>query len=104
MFFEALWKITKREVAYVYKKLVSALYVLNIVAQAIVTLLIPAGLMFLVGLFFVSSCGAPAWLYAVLIPIGVIAGFISMIRFVISASEGVERLEKQGRKNNNEKK
>lgn len=81
-----------------YKKLVSALYMLNIIIQSIVTLLIPAGLMFLLSWLFVSKCSAPAWLYAVLIPIGVIAGFISMVKFVISAAEGVERLEKQSKK------
>ena len=82
----------------VYKKLVSALYLLNIVAQSIVTLLIPAALMFLLSWILTSKLSAPTWLYAVLIPIGVISGFISMIRFVIRAAEGVERLENQKKK------
>ena len=81
-----------------YKKFVGALYMLNIVIQSVVTLLIPAGLMFLLSWLLVSKCSAPTWLYAVLIPIGVITGFISMIKFVISAAEGVERLEKQSKK------
>ena len=81
-----------------YKKLVSALYLLNIVAQSIVTLLIPAALMFLLSWILTSKLSAPTWLYAVLIPIGVISGFISMIRFVIRAAEGVERLENQKKK------
>ena len=82
----------------VYKRLVSVLYMLNIVAQSIFTLLIPAGLMFLLSWLLVSKCSAPTWLYAVLIPIGVISGFVSMIKFVIRAGEGVERLEKQKKK------
>ena len=81
-----------------YKKLVSALYMMNIVAQSIVTLLIPAGLMYLLSWLLVSKCSAPAWLYAVLVPIGVISGFVSMIKFVIRAGEGVERLEKQSKR------
>ena len=81
-----------------YKKLVSALYMMNIVAQSIVTLLIPAGLMFLLSWLLVSKCSAPTWLYAVLIPIGVISGFVSMIKFVIRAGESVERLEKQNKR------
>lgn len=81
-----------------YKKLVSALYMINIIAQGIVTLLIPAGLMFLLSWLLVSRCSAPTWLYAVLVPIGIISGFISMIKFVIRAAEGVERLEKQRKK------
>ena len=81
-----------------YKKLVSALYMINIIAQGIVTLLIPAGLMFLLSWLLVSRCSAPTWLYAALVPIGIISGFISMIKFVIRAAEGVERLEKQRKK------
>ena len=81
-----------------YKKLVSALYMMNIVAQSIVTLLIPAGLMFLLSWLLVSKCSMPTWLYAVLIPIGVISGFVSMIKFVIRAGESVERLEKQNKR------
>ena len=81
-----------------YKKLVSALYLVNIVAQSIVTLLIPAGIMFLISWLLVSKCSAPTWIYAVLITVGVISGFISMIRFVIRAAEGVERLESQKKK------
>ena len=81
-----------------YKKLVSALYMMNIVAQSIVTLLIPAGLMFLLSWLLVSKCFMPTWLYAVLIPIGVISGFVSMIKFVIRAGESVERLEKQNKR------
>ena len=81
-----------------YKKLVSALYMMNIVAQSIVTLMIPAGLMFLLSWLLVSKCSMPTWLYAVLIPIGVISGFVSMIKFVIRAGESVERLEKQNKR------
>lgn len=78
-----------------YKRFVSALYVMNIIAQAIFTLLIPAALMLAVAWLFVEKCGAPGWLYAVLVTLGIISGFVSMIRFVIRASEGLERLEKQ---------
>ena len=82
----------------VYKKLVGALYMLNILMQGIFTLLTPAGLMFLISWLLVSRAGAPTWLYAVLIPLGAIVGFVSMIKFVIRAAEGVERLNSQ-RKN-----
>ncbi len=82
-----------------YGKLVSALYALNIIIQAILTLLTPTALMFGLAWLLVSKCGAPEWLYAVLIPIGVPAGLASMVKFVITAAEGVERLEKE-RENN----
>lgn len=77
-----------------YKRFVGAMYVINIIAQAIVTLLIPAALMLAIAWLFVERCGAPGWLYAVLVTIGMISGFVSMIRFVIRASESLERMEK----------
>ena len=78
-----------------YKRFVGAMYVINIIAQAIVTLLIPAALMLAIAWLFVEKFGAPGWLYAVLITLGMISGFVSMIRFVIRASESLERMEKE---------
>ena len=71
------------------------MYVINIIAQAMFTLLIPAALMLAISWLFVAKCGAPSWLYAVLVTLGIISGFVSMIRFVIRASESLERLEKE---------
>ena len=82
-----------------HKKLFSVLYAINIISQAIFTLLIPAALAFGASWLFVTKLGAPEWLYAVLIPVGVIAGLISMVKFAIAAAEGLERLEKQGKNN-----
>ena len=79
----------------VYKRFVGAMYVMNIIAQAIVTLLIPAAILFAIAWLFVAKCGAPEWLYAVMITLGIMSGFVSMIRFVIRASEGLERMENQ---------
>ena len=78
-----------------YKRFVGAMYVINIIAQAIVTLLIPAAILFAAAWLFVERCGAPEWLYAVMITLGILSGFVSMIRFVIRASEGLERMENQ---------
>ena len=78
-----------------YKRFVGAMYVINIIAQAIVTLLIPAAILFAAAWLFVERCSAPEWLYAVMITLGIISGFVSMIRFVIRASEGLERMENQ---------
>ena len=85
----------------VYKKFVGALYVMNIIAQSIVTLLTPAALMFFFAWLLVEKCSLPRWIYAVFITVGVIAGLISMVKFAISASEGLERLERAGRKKEN---
>ena len=78
-----------------YKNLVGALYVMNIVFQCVLTLVFPAALMFFVSWLFISKLSAPVWLYAILVPIGFVWGLVSMIKFAISASEGLERLEKQ---------
>ena len=78
-----------------YKRFVGAMYVINIIAQAIVTLLIPAAILFAIAWLFVAKCGAPEWLYAVMITLWIMSGFVSMIRFVIRASEGLERMENQ---------
>ena len=76
-------------------KLFSVMYGVNIVAQAIFSLLTPAALMFGIGWLFINKVGAPEWLYAILIPIGILVGLISMVKFVIAAGVNLERLEKQ---------
>lgn len=79
-------------------KLFGFLYAINIISQAIFTLLVPTALTLGLSWLFVSRVGAPSWLYAILIPIGVIAGLVSMVRFVITATANLERLEKQKQK------
>ena len=81
-----------------YKKIVSAAYVINIVFQAAITLVTPAALFFFIAWLFVSKASAPEWLYAIAIVLGVIFGFASMIKFVLSAMKSLERLEKQNEK------
>ena len=78
-----------------YKNLVSALYVMNIVFQAIFTLITPPALLFFINYLCVSKLSFPKWSYAISIPLGFILGIISMIKFALSASEALERLEKQ---------
>ena len=81
-----------------YYELVSSLYVLNIIAQSVFSLLVPIGLAVLLSWILTANADAPGWIYAILVPLGAIIGIISMIKFAISASESLERLEKQ-RKN-----
>jgi hypothetical protein len=81
-----------------YRNFVSALYVLNIIFQAIFTLLTPPLLLFLINYLCVSRLSFPKWTYAISLTLGFILGIISMIKFALSASEALERLEKQ-RKN-----
>ena len=86
-----------------YKRFVSAMYVINIVAQAIFTLITPAALLFFISWLCVSRLGAPEWIYAVAIPLGVISGFISMVKFILAACANLDRLEKQNNKKSGNK-
>ena len=78
-----------------YKKIISAAYALNIIFQAFFTLAMPIGFGALFAYLLVSYASMPEWIYAPSIIIGVLMGFYSMIKFVISAMAGLERLEKQ---------
>ena len=84
-----------------YKKLVSTLYAINIVSQAILTLLIPIGLGALVSYLLTNYAAVGPWIWAVLIPLGAISGIISMIKFVLSAMSALNTLEKQHKETNN---
>ena len=78
-----------------YRKLVGALYVLNIVFQSFFTLLTPVGVCFLISWLLVEYAEVGRWIYAPLLILGVLTGFYSMIKFVLSAMAGLERLEAQ---------
>ena len=78
-----------------YRKFISATYVINTVLQGFFTLLTPIALMVLVGWLATNKLGAPSWFFVPLILIGVVGGFISMIKFILIAMRQLERLEKQ---------
>ncbi len=73
----------------------NAMYALNIIIQSFFNLLTPIGLSILVSWLLVEKAGMDGWIYAVLIILGVAVGFYSMIRFLLSALAGLERLEKE---------
>ncbi len=78
-----------------YNKFFNAMYVFNTVLQAIITLASPVA----VGIFFAwlltERAGVGDWIYVVLIILGVMSGLVSMVRFVLSAMAGIERLENE---------
>ncbi len=78
-----------------YVRFVGALYVLNILWQALFSLAAPIGVMFFISHLLVRYASSPTWIYAPFIVVGALAGLISMIKFVLSAMEGFERLEKE---------
>ena len=76
----------------------SAIYVINIVFQAIFTLLWNIGLALAIGYASVEWLSAPDWIYVPLIIIGVIFGFVSMVRFIIGAMNALDRIESDRKK------
>ena len=86
-----------------YKKLVNALYIFNIISQAIFTLIIPIVFGFGLSWLLTAYLSAPRWIYAIFITLGAVSGFYSMIKFVLSAMAALDRLEKDrsdGKKSN----
>ena len=77
---------------------ISFIYVLNIVAQALFSLVFSVAVFFGIGYLAVTYLGAPSWVYIPLILVGVGVGFVSMVRFILSAMAGLDRLEAQRRK------
>ena len=73
----------------------NAMYALNIILQAFWSLLFPIGAGVLVGWLLTEKCGMGNYVFVILILLGVFAGLISMIRFLLSALAGLERLEKE---------
>ncbi len=74
---------------------VSFLYVLNIIMQALFSLLFTVAVFFGIGYLVVNVLGAPSWAYVPLILLGVGTGLVSMVKFILSAMAGLDRLEQQ---------
>ncbi len=77
------------------KRLMNVMYLINIAVQSFFNLLLPIGLMIFFSWLLTSKLGVGQWIYIVLILLGVVVGFISMIRFILTAMAGLERLENE---------
>lgn len=87
------------------KKIVNAAYILNIVSQAFFNLAFPIGVGVFGSFLLVKYASVGSWIYALLVVLGAVIGFYSMIKFVLSAMAALERLEKeQNEKYSSEKK
>ncbi len=81
-----------------YRKFISAMYLLNIIFQSFFNLAFPIGLAILGSWLLVEKAGAPGWIYAPLVIIGVAIGFVSMVKFILTATRALDRLEREGNK------
>ena len=78
-----------------YKKLVSAMYLFNIVLQSIFNLLFPIGICFFACWLLVNKLGCPEFLYVIFILLGTFSGLVMMVKFIISATRALDAIEKQ---------
>ena len=67
--------------------------VINVALQSIFSLAFDIFLCFFIGWILVDKLGLPSWVYIPLIILGVMAGFISMVKFIISAMNGIDKIE-----------
>ncbi len=78
-----------------YKKFINALELLNILFQALYSLVLPIGIGVLFSFLTTRYLGAPKWIWAVLLTVGTLIGLYCMVKYLLSALSGLERLEKQ---------
>lgn len=79
------------------KNAYSTVYVMNIAFQSIFTLLWQIAASFFVSWALVEWASAPDWIYVPIIIAGVVIGFVSMIRFILSAMNSLDRIEAERR-------
>ncbi len=78
-----------------YKKFINAFNLLNVLLQALYSLAFPIGVGALASFLLVKYAYAPKWIWAVLLVIGTFCGLFSMIKFILSATANIDRIEKQ---------
>ncbi len=78
-----------------YKKFMNAFSLMNILFQAIYSLVLPIGFGVLFSFLATKYLSAPKWIWAVLLILGTLVGLFSMIKFLLTALSGFERLEKE---------
>ena len=84
------------------KNFMNSMYALNIVIQSFWSLLMPIGFGVLLGWLLTEKLGFENYVFVVLILLGVAVGILSMVKFLLSALAGLERLDKE-QKNKNKK-
>ncbi len=77
------------------KRFMNTMYAMNIILQAFWSLLFPVGGGVLLGWLLVEKAGLGSYVFVILILLGVFTGLVSMVRFLISALAGLERLERE---------
>lgn len=87
-----------------HRRFFNAMYVFNVVIQAIISLVSPIAVGVLIAWLLSEKAGVGGWIYVVLIILGVTSGLVSMVRFTLSSMTAIQRLEKEQADRDNERK
>ena len=77
-------------------------YLLNMVIQGFWCLLFPIGIAFGIGWLLINKLSCPSWSMIPLVIIATFIGLFSMCRFLVSAADAMERMDKQRQKDREE--
>lgn len=78
-----------------YKKFINALSMLNLLGQAIYSLALPIALGALTAFLLTEYASAPSWIWAILMTLGALMGLYSMVKYILTATAGMDRMKKQ---------
>ena len=102
MFYDKLYILFyKKQRSDAVKRFMNSMYAFNIILQAFWSLLFPIGASVFLGFLLTEKAGLGNYVFVILIVLGVFSGLISMVRFLISALAGLERLEQEQKNKNN---
>jgi hypothetical protein len=76
-----------------YKRFISAFQMLNILFQSLYSLALPIGFGALISFLLTKYLSAPRWIWAIFITLGVFSGLYSMVKFILTATSALEKLD-----------
>lgn len=78
-----------------HHKILNAFKLLNMLFQGFYTLALPIGAGAVASFLLTKYASAPSFIWAIFLTLGVFIGLYSMIRFILSSIDSMDRLEKQ---------
>lgn len=78
-----------------HHKILNAFKLLNMLFQGFYTLALPIGAGAVASFLLTKYASAPSFIWAIFLTLGVFIGLYSMIRFILSSIDSMNRLEKQ---------
>lgn len=78
-----------------YEKFTDAFHALNIVFQSLYSLAMPIALGALASYLLTEYANVGGWIWALLLTLGTIMGFYSMVKYILFATKNLEHIEKE---------